>query len=141
MVRIGRLVIICLMASRTGIWSIGISVGMALGTIGNGCMSTCKRIRITVVKSGWNPCCLGMAGLTGIGKLRNSMVWLGSLIVISSMAPEAGFGCTGIITVVTGSAIIGYSRMSSGKCVIRIVNRERSRFPARVSCMAACTIL
>ena len=139
MVRIGRLVIICLMASRTGIWSIGISVGMALGTIGNGCMCTGKRIRIGMVKGGWNPCSLRMTAFTSFGKLRSSVVWLGCLIVISRMTSEACFGRIGIITVVTGCAIVGYSDMSTCQSVIIIMDWETSGLPAWICRMAGCT--
>ena len=124
MVWIGRLVIICLVASRTGIRSVGITIGMALRTISYGCMCTCKRIRIGMVKGGWNPCSLRMTAFTSLGKLRSSVVWLGCLIVISRMTSEACFGRIGIITVVTGCAIVGYSDMSTCQHVIIIMNRE-----------------
>jgi hypothetical protein len=137
---ISRLVIISLVASRTGIRSVGITIGMALRTISYGCMCTGKRVRVVMVKSGRNPCCLRMTALAGFGKLQSSMIRLSSLIIINCMASITSLWRIGIITIMTGSAIIGYCHMGSGKSVISIVSRERSRLPTGICRVATCTI-
>ena len=82
-----------------------------------------------------------MTNLAGSAELRNSMIWVGSLVIGSGMTSKASIRRIGIITLMTGSAIAGDRHMSSGKSIVSIMSREGSRLPTGIRCMAASTFI
>jgi len=88
MVWIGRVVVVCQVASHAGIRRIDVIAVMALNTV------VCNRGMfagqgIVTVMDGercrFPPCSSGMAGGAGIGYVQRHMVWIGALSVIGCM--------------------------------------------------------
>ena len=59
------------------------------------------------------------------------MVGTGRCVVVCIVAAVAGVGCVGIVSVVTGSTVVGNGCVGSVQGVIIAVNRESCGFPAR----------
>ena len=91
-----------------------------------------------MIESGWNPGCLGVAGLAIRWVLLRSMGWIGSLVIIILMAAHARIWNTGIIPVVTCIATKAY--MGSCKYIIVVMSGKCCRVPSGIRRMAGCTI-
>ena len=114
-VRIGSLVEIGRMATCTGIGRVGvIPSGMTKGAVVlNGNVRTGERINGIVVKAGWRPGGFTMAGGTIGWELCCNVIWTGGSVVLGGVTTRTGIGCTVVISVVTGRAIVGYGRVRS----------------------------
>ena len=92
-------------------------------------------VLVVMIESGWDPGILSMAQFAVCRKLSCQVVWVGGLVVVIRMASITGVRSSGIVSEVTQVAFIGYSDMSSLEYPIIVVNRESSRFPARIGGM------
>ena len=136
MIRIGRRVKIRKMTSNARIRSIDIaSLVTDKAIIGNGRMGPGQRVNIVVIKVGWSPCRLGMAGFAGCGKIGGNVVGICRLVIFISMANKACPWQIVIIPVMAGGTFIGNGNMCTGQYVVIIVDREGGRFPAGLRCM------
>ena len=136
-----RLVIIAGMAPVTGIGGVGvIAVVAGIAIICDGNVGAPDRIDGIVVESGGNPGCFGMAGCAIRRELYCGMVGVGCLIVIISVATEAGVRGVVVIAVVAGYAIVCDGRMPPVKRVKLIVDTKRRRIPSRFGGMARSAI-
>ena len=89
MIRIGRLVIICLMTSNACIGGIDIITLVTRKAIaGNGGMCTGQRVNIVMIECRGTPCALRMTGFTGSRELRRNVIRVCRLIVLSGMAAK-----------------------------------------------------
>ena len=82
-----------------------------------------------------------MAALTVCRELRGFMVRVGSGIVVSQVAANTGVGCIVVIAVVTGSTVVGNSRVRPVERIVIVVIGKRSRRPARLGRMATGAVI
>ena len=82
-----------------------------------------------------------MAALAVGRELRGFMVRVGSGIVVSQVAANTGVGCIVVIAVVTGSTVVGNSRVRPVERIVIVVIGKRSRRPARLGRMATGAVI
>ncbi len=95
-----------------------------------------RKILLVVVKSGWLPGRFAMTILTSGREARRTVFRIIGQIIIRLVAAYAGIGRIVVITMVTGSAIIGNGCMRAVQNIVIIVDREGRRHPARGRGMA-----
>ena len=92
-----------------------------------------REILGVVIERRGYPCGLAVTGGTIGGELRGRMIGVDGLVVISLVAPDTGVRRVGIITAMTGGAVVSNQCMGAIQCIVSVVDRERGRIPVRVS--------
>ena len=123
MVRIGRVVIVIGVTTRTGIGRIVVVAVMArCAIIGNPCMGSVQRVVAVVIGEGCRlPCHIGVACGTISGNIECNVVRIDRLIIIIGMAAGTGIRSTGIVAIVAGRTICRYSRVRTRERVVYVV--------------------
>lgn len=104
---VGRLVIIRCMATRAGIWRVGV-IALVAGSaiIGNGRMRAVKRVIIVVDrKRGRRPAAGRVTTCTIHRQRQRGMAWIRRLVIIRRMTAGTRIRCVGVIAMVAGVAI------------------------------------
>lgn len=141
-----RMLLICFgigMARRTTDDRIVARRGMTLSTLVPGagmCAAVDREELCVMIKCRWCPGALVVTTGAVRRKLRLHVVRIDGVVVLFCMAPEAGVGCVEIITIVTGSTIIGDQGVCLNQRVVIVMIRECRRIPVGVRCMTRGTI-
>lgn len=88
-----------------------------------------RKIHLVVIKGSRRPGRFAVAAGAVGRKLCGFMVGIGGLVIVGNMAAGAGIWRVGVITVVAGGAVVGYSCMRPFQNIIIVVNRKSSRLP------------
>ena len=129
MVRIGRIVVVIGVATRTGVGGIIVVAIMTSCTvIRNPCMRSVQRVVAVVIGEGRGlPGYVGMTGCTISGNIERYVVRIGCLVVIVGMTPCTGIRGIDIITVVTSRAVSSNPRMRTRERIVGVVIKRRGR--------------
>ena len=110
-IRVGRGVVIRLVASRTGVGGIVIiAVVAGCAVVGNGCVCTIQWVIIVVQGEGCrHPAITGVAGFTIRWNANRIVVGVGGSIILRLVAPGTGIGRTRIVTTSMAIGTVGHA--------------------------------
>ena len=140
MIRVGRVVVISLVATNAGDGGVVVVSSLVAAVAVYCAVSSCQGIICNMDrKSSWRPARIGgMTGLTRGRYAQRPVVGVDRLVVISLVTAYAGVGR--VVEIPAHMATVAvYRGMSACQRVISIMDRKSRRFPARVSGMAIFT--
>ena len=136
-IRVGCVVVVVSVAACTGIGRIAVVALVTVIATDTGMRSHYQIER--VIQCSRSPCSLIVAVCAVHRKLLCHVIWVCCGIKVVGMAAGTGVGGIIVVSVMTGSAVVGDGRMCSGQLVEIVVKRERSRRPSRTGGMACFT--